>query len=97
MQGDLAVRARPEPMAARLELALDALVVVELAVDDDVQALVLAGDRLIAGVQVDDAEPRVPEADSPVRRDPLPAAVRSAMMQPRRGPLERPRVDPIAW
>ena len=50
VQRDLAVGARASvtrPSSSRWI----ALVVVELAVDDDVQALVLAGDRLVAGVR----------------------------------------------
>ena len=42
VQGDLAVGARPEPVPAALELPLDPLEVVELAVDDDVEPAVLA-------------------------------------------------------
>ena len=57
MQGDLAVGAGSEAVAPALEVALHTLEVVELAVDDDPHALVFAGDRLIAGRQVDDAEP----------------------------------------
>jgi hypothetical protein len=49
MEDDLAVRARPQPMATIGERALVALVVVELAVHDDVERLVLVGDRLVAG------------------------------------------------
>src|SRR5262249_49333367 len=79
-----------------LELALHALVVVELAVDDDVEALVLVRDRLIAGMQVDDAEPRMPEADAAMRGDPLPAAVRPAMIEALRRPFQRLRVDRTA-
>src|SRR5262249_20263290 len=83
-------------MTRRLELALHALVVVEFAVDDDVEPLVLVGDRLIARVQVDDAEPRVSEADVPVRCDPEPASVRPAMVEPPRGAFQHLRVDGIA-
>ena len=68
-------------VAAADQLALDALVVVELAVDDDVQAFVFVGDRLIAGCQVDNAQPRMPQRDAAVRRDPMPLAVRPAMVQ----------------
>ncbi len=72
-------------MAARLELGADALEVVELAVDDDVERLVLVGDRLIAGGQVDDAQPRVPEARAPVRGRPRRLVVRAAMNETPRG------------
>ena len=56
------------PFASRLRP--DPLEVVELAVDDDVEAVVFVGERLIAGREVDDAQPRVAEARTPVRRDP---------------------------
>ena len=49
MQGDLAVRARAQSMAGLLEFALDRLVAVEFAIDDDAGLAVLAGDRLISG------------------------------------------------
>src|SRR5262245_4303598 len=83
-------------MTRRLELALHALVVVEFAVDDDVEPLVLVGDRLIARVQVDDAEPRVSEADVPVRCDPESTSVRPAMGEPPRGAFQHLRVAGIA-
>jgi hypothetical protein len=34
-------------------------------------ALILAGDRLIAGLEIDDAKPRMTKADAAVRRDPM--------------------------
>ena len=49
MQGDLAVRARAQSMAGLLEFALDRLVSVEFAIDDDAGLAVLAGDRLLPG------------------------------------------------
>src|SRR5262249_15000624 len=58
-----------------------ALEVVELAVDDGVQRAVLVGERLVAGVKIDDAEPRVAEADAPPRRQPLLLAIGPAVME----------------
>ena len=49
MQRDFAVGAGAQVVTSSLEIALRALEFVELAVDDDPQLLVLAGDRLIAG------------------------------------------------
>ncbi len=63
----------------------DRLEVVELAVDDDVERLVFVGDRLIAGGQVDDAQPRVSEARAPVRGRPGRLVVRAAMHETPRG------------
>src|SRR4029453_3313237 len=63
MQGDLAVRSRSQAVSATLEFLLDSLEIVELAVDDDPRALVFAGDGLIAGREVDDAQPRMAKSD----------------------------------
>ena len=72
-------------MPRGFQAAADRLEVVELAVDDDVERLVFVGDRLIAGGQVDDAEPRVSEARTPVGRRPSRLVVRAAMHEPPRG------------
>src|SRR4029450_5624339 len=82
-------------MTRVLELALHLLVVVELSVDDDVQALVLVGDRLIASMQVDDAEARMPETDTAMRRDPVSTPVRPAMVESPRRSFQRLRIDRI--
>ena len=49
MQRNLAVRTRSEQMSAPLQLASLAFEIIELAIDDDVNPLVLVRDRLIAG------------------------------------------------
>ena len=82
-------------MARVIERTLHALVVVELSVDDDVEALVLVGDRLIAGVEVDDAEARMPEPDTAMRRDPVSAPVRPAMVERPRRSFQRLCIDRI--
>ena len=93
VERDLAVRAGPQPVSRAFELALDPLEVVELAVHDDLPPPVLVRDRLIAGHQVDDAEPRVAQPHPSVRRDPMPLAIGSAMVQSRgrRAPAPRRR------
>ena len=85
VQRDLAVRSSPEAMPLGLQAAADRLEVVELAVDDDVERLVFVGDRLIAGGQVDDAQPRVSEARTPVRGGPGCLVVRAPMNEAPRG------------
>ena len=85
----LAVGARTQAVAAHDELALVASVVVELTVHDDVELLILVGDRLVAGGEVDDAEPRVPHAHPSVRRDPLSLPVGAAVVQRLGGAPER--------
>jgi hypothetical protein len=79
VQGDLAVGAGAQAVTATLEVALNTLEVVELAVDDNVQGFVLAGDRLITRGQVDDAESGMAQADSPIVGDPPPLPIRSAV------------------
>jgi hypothetical protein len=49
--------------------------------------LILAGDRLIAGGEIDDAEARVPQGDAAVWGDPVPLPIRSAMVEALRGTL----------
>src|SRR6516165_8306601 len=64
MQRDFTVGAGAEVVAARCQLALDGFVTIELAVGDDTRALVFARNWLVAGGKVDDAEPRVSEANA---------------------------------
>jgi hypothetical protein len=63
-QRNLAVRARAEPMAALLQIAPLTLEVIKFTVDDDMNAFVLVRDRLIAGCEVNNAQPRVSETDA---------------------------------
>ena len=81
MQGDLAVGPGAQLMSARFELALDRFIAVELAVHHDPRPAVFAGDRLVAGGQIDDAEPGVAEPGHAVRRHPVALPVRAAMME----------------
>jgi hypothetical protein len=76
VQGDLAIGAGAEAVAPAFEVALRALKVVELAVDDDLERLILAGDRLIAGRQVDDAELGMAQPDPTILGEPRPLSVR---------------------
>jgi hypothetical protein len=82
-------------MASLLQLALDRLVAVELAVHHDLQASVLVRDRLIAGREVDDGEARVAEPDPAMRRDPPALRVGAAMLEPKRRPAKRVLVDRV--
>ncbi len=79
VQGYLAVGAGAEAVAPAFEVTLRALEVVELAVDDDVQRLILASDRLGACRQVDDAEPGVAQPDPLILAEPCPLSVRAAV------------------
>src|SRR4051794_2842159 len=74
-------------MSCLFEFLLDGFVTVELAVDGNTSALTLAGNRLIAGGEIDDAEARVPQGNAAVWRDPVPLPIRSAMMEALRGTL----------
>jgi hypothetical protein len=71
-------------MAASLELGALPLEVVELTVDDRVNALVLVGERLRAPLEIDDAKASVAEAYSTTRVAPESLAVWAAVVE-RRG------------
>ena len=93
VQRDLAVGPRTQPVAAALELPLNRLETVELAVHDDARLLVLAGDRLIPGREVDDAQTRMAQPDAAVGGRPLSLPVRSAMRERLGGTGQRRRVN----
>jgi hypothetical protein len=58
---------------------------------------VLARDRLIAGLEIDDAETGMAETDVAVGSDPLLLAVRTPPHQLLGGPLDVPGGDGAAW
>ena len=60
---DLGVTVRAEDVAGGLELGAQLAVVVDLAVVDEPDGLVLVGDRLVSALAVDDAQAAVAEAD----------------------------------
>jgi hypothetical protein len=66
VKGNLAVGARAKAVAACFQLALDSLKSVEFAIHDDPRPLILAGNGLVAGRNVDDTQPRVAQAHFPV-------------------------------
>ena len=92
VERDLTVGAGAEAVPLRLELGSDALEVVELAVDDDVEPPVLARDRLVAVGVVDHQEPMA-QGDPAARRNPGALRVRPTMPQRTGGAAHRPRVD----
>ena len=81
VQSDFAVGSGAQAVARLLQFPLDRFIAVEFAVDDDVGLAVLAGDGLIAGGEVDDAETRVAEGDAAVGRYPVALAVGAAMVE----------------
>ena len=81
VQGDLTVRAAAQVMPRLRQLALDGFVAVELSVDNDSCAAIVAGDRLLTGLEVDDAQPRMTQGDAPVIGHPIALRVRSAMLE----------------
>src|SRR5205085_1227890 len=76
----LGIRARVELVAARFEVALQFLVVVYLAVEDDADARVAARHRLVAAGEVDDRES--PHADGGAAQHLGPLLVRPAVLDP---------------
>ena len=78
---------------SRSSSVADPLEVVELAVGDDAQPAVFVGDRLIAGLEIDDAQPRVAEAGAAIERGPDVLGVRTSMTQPPRRARDRLSVN----
>src|SRR5215831_321826 len=64
VQRDLTVRSRLEQMSALFQLTSLALKVIELAVDNYVELVVLVRDWLIAGRKVNDAQPRMTKTNA---------------------------------
>ena len=75
-------------MSAPLQLASLALEVVKLAIDNDMDPFVLVRDRLIAGHEVNDAQPRMAETHALIGGQPGALAVRTAMTKALRGTLQ---------
>src|SRR5439155_19245745 len=79
------VRGAAEPMTPALELAPQISMVVDLAVEDDVDTAVLVGHRLVpCGREVDQRQPAVDELAPVVAVVPL--AIRTAVSEQRRHP-----------
>src|SRR6185295_2389187 len=66
---DLGIAARAEAVSEAHQLRAQLHVVEDLAVEHDPQRLVLVGERLLAGGEVDDGEPGMGEAGVPVAVD----------------------------
>ena len=75
-------------MSAPLQLASLALEVIKFAVDNDMNPFVLVRDRLIAGREINDAQPRMTETDALIRGKPGALAVRTAVVKAVRGALQ---------
>ena len=88
VQRDLTVRTSPKQMSAPLQLASLALEVIKLAVDNNMNPFVLVRDRLIAGREVNDAQPRMTETDALIGGQPGALAVRTAVVKAVRGALQ---------
>ena len=91
-QGDFGIGAPAKAMSSRFQRLPQRKVVVDFAVVDDGEAPVAAEHRLVAVVgEVDDAEPRVREAQAPARVDA--AVVRAAMAKRGRHAFEHGGID----
>ncbi len=81
MQGDLGVGRRPEDVATSGQLVAERLVAVELAVHGESEGRVGGRQGLLAGLEIDDAEPRVAEADPAIAGRPHAGAVGPAVAE----------------
>ena len=68
-------------MATLLQLPLQFAVIVDLAVEDDLNRIVLVADRLVATGKIDDRQPPMGEANA--RTGPNPFGVRTASARSR--------------
>ena len=68
MHQHLGVGAGAKHVSARLELAPHIQVVVQLAIEDHPDALILIGHRLCAAFDVYDAQTPMPQTDRPIAR-----------------------------
>src|SRR5690242_5029784 len=88
MESDLAIGAGAQTVPRVLQFPLNRFITVEFTIHNGPEASVFARNGLIAGFQVDDAEPRMSESHSPVGRDPMPLPVGAAMMKALGGTLD---------
>jgi len=66
-------------VTAVLQRPTDFSMIIKLAIHDDTDFSILAGDGLIAGRKINDGQASVPEADALVAVDPMLLAVGAAM------------------
>ena len=82
---DFGVGVRAEDVAARDQVASQLAVVVDLAVEDELDRAVLVGHRLVrGGAEVDDAQPAEAEPGAPVGRHERSRVVGPAVRDARR-------------
>ena len=93
VQDDFGVRLRREapPCAGQIGAQLD--VVEDFAVEGDPDRSVGVGHRLVAGGQIDDAEPRMGQAGGSVLGYVDPGGIRPPMPDRADHPLQRLRID----
>src|SRR5579863_7920298 len=85
MNDRLRVALRRERVAARQQIAAQIAIVVNLAVKDNPDRLVLVRDRLVARMQVDNAEPPHPDRTPAIEMKPV--VIRSPVPNGRAHPL----------
>src|ERR1035438_743602 len=81
VERDLAIRPRSEPVPSTFQLLLNCLKPVELPVHNNPRPLIFAGNRLVPGREIDNAQPSVTKSHFPIARDPLPLPVRPTVIQ----------------
>ena len=91
MDDDLGIGTRLEGVAERLKLCHQGLDIVDLAVVDDAHRAVLVELRLVAGQEVDDREPAMPQPEP--RREVETLAVRSPVGESIGHPAHQRAVD----
>src|SRR5262249_27105292 len=81
MHDDFGIRVRRKPVAVPLQIGTKFVKIVDLAVQDHPNRVVLIADGLIPGSEVDDAEAPMAKTDSLIGADVAARGVRAAMHQ----------------
>jgi hypothetical protein len=88
VEGDLAIGMRPKAMLLGFQIVANAVEIVKLAVHHDTLSLIFRGDWLLAE-RVDNTQPRMPEPNASIWREPDAVSVRPPVPERERCPLQR--------
>ena len=83
-------------MSSRLKFALNPLILIKLPIGNDVGAVILARDRLVAGGEIDNAQSSMAQSNAIVPADPLALSVRPTVIERLRCAFKRCRRNRLA-
>ena len=88
---DLGIAPGPEPVSPGFEVPAQLPVVIDLAIEDDLDRAVLVADRLVASLEINDREAAMDQADAGLRPESL--RIRAAMGDGVPQALQQPDID----